>query len=265
MAHIITEKETFRLTIFVILFPEEKSFFISKTKEGNLKQTYKKHFYGERARTKDLFMRARQMAVVPPMYSLESLETTEKNAFLHCIAWAKYFSEQGLTSCCGESINQHTNELKKECKKIYEKIESKNLSEVCPPGKDLFPNFGRIQVKNETPKKNIISFRVTKKEYEHIQNAAAELSVTPTDYCKKMIRNGCAVIVDPEVFNMFSKYINEFVKRDQLLKGILSAIYSMRVYSPADLDIIQQAIRENADQQKQALNEVRAILKELNQ
>lgn len=262
MAHIINE-ENLLLSIFVILFPEEKAFFVWKTPAESLKQTYKWHYYYRSSKTKLLFEKARKRGLVPPVYCLETLETTHEKAFLHCIAWTKYFMEKGFSSCCGDFVDKYTEELREETKQIFDSIKEQKLEELCPAGGDLFPDFGQRKQQKQILNSNILNFRTSMEEYEKIKLAAGNTSLTMTEYCKKMVLNGRVIEVDPEVFNDLSRYVNEFVIRDNLLKNILAAIYSTRTYFPTDLAVIQEAIEENSKQQEAAFDSVKQVLKQL--
>jgi len=260
MAHLIKEEDVLSLSIFVILFPKENCFFVWKTESESLKQAYKNHFYCQRKKTKALFAKARKENTVPPMYCLETRETTQKEAFYRCVAWAKYFMNHGYTSCCGNFLDQYTVDLKDESKGYFATIKDRPLAEVCPDGEDLFPNFGRQKVSGKEPSYSSIHFRIKPEEYQQIKAAAVNTSLTITEYCKKMVLNGRVIEVSPEVFGNLSTYLDSFVARDKLLKSILAAIYSTKTYYPVDLDIIQKAIQDNSEQHIQAIEATQEML-----
>ena len=263
MAYIIREEEQLRISIFVILFPNECSFFVGKTLDGNLKQIYKQHYYGQIKKTKNQFLRAKTSGEVPPMHCVETVETSQEKAFLHCVAWTKYFLDHGYTSCCGEQLNQYANELREESRALYEAIKVKSLDDVCPEGKDLFPSYGRKKQKKSEADNTFIGFRVTPEEGLKIKNAATEAGITKSEYCKKMALNGRVHIVDKGIFESFTRCVNEFVARDALLKQLIAAIYSTKTYYPADLAIIQDALEDNTISQNEAFSEIKELLQQL--
>lgn len=263
MAHIIRDKEILYLSIYVILFEEEKKFIVGKTEPEKMKQVYKYHYYGGSRKTKSLFMSSREKEIVPPMHCLELLETTQEDAFLHCVAWAKYFLEHGLSSCCGEMIDLYAAEMRKDCKRIYEGIKDKTLDETCPTGMDLFPEFGKRKVRQQSQEKRLINFRVTPEESEQLLAAAEDASLSVSKYCRKMCLNGRVVNIDHNTFTNLTACVQEMVNRDNLLKNILAAIYSTEQYYQADLEIIQKAIQDNAEQQRVIAKEIQELLREI--
>ena len=261
--YIIEKKTEIKLAIFVILFPLDNAFFVWKTPENNLKKTYQHHYYGENKKTKQLFLKAKSANTLPPIYCLEILNTTHEEAFLHCIAWTKYFLNQGLFSLSGKHIEKYINNLTTETQQIYDAIKSKKLEQICALGEDLFPNYGKERKRNNALEKNIITFRVKESEYQQIKNAADKSSLSISQYCKKAILKGQIVHIDQEIFSLLSQSLNEFTNRNQLLRNILSAIYLTGTYYPADLEIIQSAIEDNAKLQNEYMANIKDVIKSL--
>ena len=197
------------------------------------------------------------------MYCLDVLETTHENAFIHCIAWAKFFMERGFRSCCGTFLDKYTEQMGPESKSVYESVRRNELEDVCPVGQDLFPSFGRKNIKREDARDKMINFRLPMEEYAQIRAEAEKVNLTITEYCKKMVMNGRVIIVDSDVVSSFSACLNEFVTRDYLLKNMLSAIYTSKTYYPADMEFVQKAITDNAAQQTEMIEELKEIIGQL--
>lgn len=263
MAHIIKDEEQVRISIYVILFPNTRSFFIGKTLDGKLEQIYKQHYYGEIKKTKEAFLRAKESGKNPPMYCVETVETYQEEAFYHCVAWVKYFLDKGYISLCGENLDQYAKELREESRVIYNHIKEITIEEICPDGEDLFPSYGRKRKKKTDADHSFIGFRVSPEEGLRIKNAASDAGLTTSEYCKRMVLNGRAIIIDQSVFRSFTSCVDEFVERDSLLKQILAAIYETRTYYPADLAIVQEAVESNAQRQKETFQEIKGILDKL--
>lgn len=255
--------ETEEIAIFVILSPFDKSCFVWKTPINKLRDIYKYHYYLNSPKTKELFERARENNIVPPMYHLQTVDTSQKKAFLYCIAWTKLFEDHGYVSISGEVIDKYTDELREETYKIYESIKEVPLNEICSEGNDLFPDFGRERKKNKTKKKTAISFLLDDKELETVKSAAEQNGLTLADYCKQSSLNGRVVKVDVDAFDLISECYKEFSARNKVLMQILIEIHRTGNYIPADLKIIQEAVNENKKQQQKMFKDLRKTLNEL--
>lgn len=263
MAHIIKDEIKLRLSIFVILFLEEKAFFVWKTPEANLKNTYKHHYYLNNSKTKELFKAEKEKGLHPPMFLLETVDATHEEAFLHCIAWSKYFEDHGYSSLGGEFIDKYVRRLGEESKALYEKIKDNSFNVVCPKDEELFPEFGKKKVKRDDPTRRLVSFWLTPEEYDEVKSEATQYGKTMSEFCRNKVRDGRVIVVAPEVFSTLTKHIDKFVSRDKELKNMILTIYSTKTYFPADLEFLQMAVEENARQQKEAMQDVKDILQEL--
>lgn len=261
MAYIIPQKEVLDIAIYVILFPANKQCYVWKTPVSNLKTTYKRHYNGGNAKTKTSFMEAKQQGDMPPMYILKQLQTTQEEAFLHCIAWTKYFQKREFNSLSGEFINQYAENLGEETRAIYDEIKDIPIEKICVPGKDLFPNYGRGRQRGV--KTNVIAFKLSPKELKEVQKAARENDLSVSEYCRRMIRNGRVIKADSSVVEAVNEQNKQLITMNRLLKQILLNIYRTGKYYPSDLEIIQKAIADNQNQQKQALVEFDKCLEKL--
>lgn len=87
VAHIIEKfEEVENHRLFVILFPETKEFFVSKTESETLRPAYRNHYYRRVKATANQFQKVQDGLMTVQMYELECQECTRREAFSHCIA-----------------------------------------------------------------------------------------------------------------------------------------------------------------------------------
>jgi len=248
----IKEDQTSDITVFVILSTLENSFFVWKTESPDLMQVYKKHYYGEKQKTKELFLKSKPKSQLPQMYLLENLHTTPQIAYLHVIAWAKYFIEHGFTSLCDVKINRYAEDLREESKAIYDQIKDIPIANICKPENDLASGYRPKQRQQTTQKNRRVSLILKPREYDLIKQRADAQRLSMSQYCKNIVlsdQNGRRKL-DAEIAELLLSYLQGFAKRDEQLKQILLTIYSTKKYYPVDLEILQ-ALIEKIKQQKQ--------------
>ena len=262
MPYILREdkaEEIFDIAIYTIVFHSDKTFIVSKSKISSLEETYKTHYYLKNKKTAAHFAEAKNAEIHPPMYVLSELKTSQRKAFLHLIAWTKYFKEHGYTSLSGNEISKYVDDLRDEALLIYEEIKNKPFDEVCPEGGGLFHYFGKINRKSKEKDESFIAFRTKSKEYRQIKKAADSLGISMSEYCKRMALSGRVINVELDAFKWMSEATKKFNERDKLLKQILYEIYQTGKYYPADLEIIQKAITDNLEQQDKEYEELHKV------
>lgn len=223
--------------IFVFLDQNYGQCFVWKTANTNLKSVFEQHYFLHRSRTKKMFERGKENGSPPEMYVLEDVLAVEADAFKHCIAWTKYFMEHGYDSVNYEIHKQYTSVLDEETQKIYDGIKHEFLSDVCAPSKKLFENYGKIRKKRDVETPSNISIVLTPEEYEQVKKNAAEYKMTPAAYAKKMTLEG---EIKLENYSFFLEYKDSLRVIERRISGILKTIYETGVYSPADLEQLQQ-------------------------
>lgn len=249
------------LAIFAILFSDGKSVFIGKGNRNRLKSIYKDHYILRNAKTKELFEKEKESGTLPGMYLLQSVDTSPRLAFRYCIAWTKYFLDNGYTLLPKLSILQeYAEDMIDDTKRIYEDIKSVNIKELLVDDKNLFPNYGVGRKVKAGDVGTKITISVTGTEYVKIYSDAKQNGLSLSNYCKRMVLNGQIIKAD---FGFITAYLGELNQDKQLLRQILHTIYVQGDYYPADLENIQRLIEHITELQKEAHKEIDKVLNTL--
>ena len=264
MPHIKTYDRYYKnkqFIIYAICFSFGKQIYVGKTLKHAVKSHYKDHYILRYSLTKDLFETAKSTCVIPKMYLLENLETTEVMAYRHCVAWIKYFMEHGFECIAYEGTKAAAENLLEESKDIYEKIRSIPEHEVLQEDKVLVSNIREYRKKtaSETDSEYcFIGFRATKQDAEKIQVAANKLQRSVSEYCRAAAVDGCIVNVD---YNFLWKYMEELVRVNRLLEQMIYTIYETQSYQPQDIANIQKKVDAVVEQQRKINEDMIAIMK----
>ena len=266
MAYIIKPMEdpAFEMAIYVILSPFGQECFVGKCFADKLKEAYKQHYYLKNEKTKELFLKAKEQDILPPMYMLTQLEIPKREAFFYVVAWTKYFMEHGYLSLAGEGIEQYLHDLKDESKRIYEEIKYVPFSSVCEEGKDLFPAYGKQRLRRTENSKKQIYVSVKPKEYDLIKQKADAQYMSLSKYCKSILLSEQNNTLDPQFSDLFLSYLEDFSRRDEMIKQIMLTIYSTKKYRSVDLKILQELIDKNEQQQQEAMDRILEIIQTRN-
>lgn len=244
--------EVKELEIYIILSSISDEFYVWKTKQPNHYQVYKDHARLKYARTRDLFIRSQEAHTFPKMYLLETIHATETKAFCHCVAWTRYFLEQGYSPLATPTILDYANHLNEDSQTIYDKIRHHSIEDIIQEKQLLVSSF--TPQKTNIKSKNKITFIVSEQEYETIQKRAENIGFTMSRYCKNMALNGRITRFS------LTDYLTEIREIKQVLQEIQLAIYQNGRYYPADLENIQQLVHDINKQQRKLL---RAVTKEI--
>jgi len=258
MAYIIGPK--MKQTIYVIEAPTLDFVYIDKAKTDQLKEAYRRHRYGRRAMTRDLFEEAKIDGNMPKMYFLEEVELTEREAFSRVVAWAKHFDDHGYELLCGEKFYGYVKDLNDDSKCAYEQIKNIDPFALLVSDNELFANYGSQRRRHEEGTPAVITISVSEDEYDYVNSEANALSMSMSEFCKQLVMKGYIQKIDPDVFTDLWEFIDGFRKRNNLLQQILLTIYRTQRYNPMDLQIIQEQTDENNRQQIEAMERVNEML-----
>lgn len=243
MAHIKKENRAeslYDFAVYAILSPlENKRVYISRTRQNRIYKTYIEHYNLRVTKTKSVFAQAKAQNLLPPIYLLDASKISEKEAFRRCVAWTKYFLEHGYRQMTDDALTDYAADLVQNTKMYYNKIKDEPLEEILQPEGGLFPNYGKRLSSKTNTSGTVVSVRLDKEEYAQVKKQATALGLSLGAYCKSMTLNGRIVTVD---LSFISSYINEFSESKNLLRQILTSIYSTGQYYPADLKNIQDCI-----------------------
>ena len=130
-------------TIYALINPVTKEFYISHCRSDLLKDVFKQHLYGKRYQTEDSFLPLRKENDHPCLFVLDEVFTTKVDAFNYVIVWTKIFSENKLIKLNTGSINDYIEDLYEKNEKLYETRKHVNIEDICSCEKCLVQNYNR--------------------------------------------------------------------------------------------------------------------------
>ena len=236
--------------IYVLLSTISNEFFVGKTTAAKPNVAYKFHAAGKHTQTKKLFAESRKNQIFPKMYLLEEVNVTPKTAFGYCVAWTKYFIEQGLTPLANQTVLDYTEDLIEANETVFNCIKAVPIESVLSDEHLLIETY-HVQGKKatsgneDTLMKQKILLHLSPENYELISYKAKEAKMSMSKYCQLMALDGDVVVID------MSESFNEIRDFKIVLRKILGAILQHGKYYPADLSNIQKLVdKVNEEQEK---------------
>lgn len=225
--------------IFVIVSQISDEIFVWKTKKEQSYIIYKNHVRQQNKQTKDLFMRSEKEKKFPQMYLLETIIATEETAFRYCVAWTKYFIQQGRKPLSKKIILAYTDDLLPETEEIFDKIKDLPIEQVLCEKQSIVSDYQKKDKTAPKKAKEEIKIYLTQREYKKIKKKADEQGLSLSRYCKNIALDGH--IINMECPSM-SEHTAEVRGAKIILRHILNAFYQNGKYYPADLENIQKMV-----------------------
>ncbi len=227
-----------KIEIVALFSPFESCCLIAKVRSEQLRTFYKNHYYGKVVKTRSIFALAREKKLVPPLYRLETVHNTQKVAFYHCIAWGKYFLENGYKLLNDPEFLSYVDELKPEAAEVYASIDPLTLAEICCPEKQLFADFGQRKTSPSPKGKRKVTIELSTAEYETLCSKANAFNMSLPAYCKTQSLKGRVIHVEEQVFqdlqkhnelltaiqNVLTQSLIEFYRCGQISKNYIASI-----------------------------------------
>lgn len=132
-------------TIYLLLHPETKEFYIGHTLSHNMRSTYKDHYIETKYKTADMIHQLKNETKKPCCFALDELNCTAVHAYRYVIVWTKIFMEQGFINLDTSSVIDYANNLLSENIPLYEERKNINLTEITSCKNCLFHDYGRIK------------------------------------------------------------------------------------------------------------------------
>ena len=264
MPHIKTNHKYYtekQFVIYAIYFSFGKQVYVGKTLKHAVKSHYKDHYILRNSLTKHLFMEAESNSVIPNMYLLEELNTTEAQAYRHCVAWVRYFQDQGYECVAHPGTRDYANHLWQDTKEIYENIRMLSPEDVLHEDRVLVSSireYRRTKTEKNDDEYAFIGFRVTQDDAEKIRLAAEKKQQSVSEYCRAAAVDGCIVNVD---YNFLWRYMGELAHANRLLDRLICTIHETGTYHPQDLANIQKVADTVVAHQKSMNKDMTAVMK----
>lgn len=235
-------KELHEIDVYVIVSQISNEFYVWKCQSGRLYENYKAHAAGRSISTKELFERSDKEAVFPKMYCLETLQTTERMAFRHIVAWTKYFIEHGFEPLAYDTIVAYAGDMVEYTQSVYDRIDLLPIEAVLAEDKCIVKQYKRRG--ESKSKRDRLTVYLTPKEYDEIEKKAKQMGLSMTRYARNMVLDGRIIYMHtPQTWEVTDKIRETNI----ILKQILYAIYQNGKYYPADLKNIQKMCDRMSD------------------
>ena len=134
-------------SLYVILDPYSKRFFIDYTLTKNVRQLYVEHCLGNRMKTKTMVAELTEMRARPCCFKLSEMFCTKVEAYRAVIGWTKIFVEQGYINLDQGNIAEYIHDVFGEAKTIYDQNKNTDIKQNFNCNNCLFPIYKRQKCK----------------------------------------------------------------------------------------------------------------------
>lgn len=238
------EKEKKTIKIYALKSEISKEIFVWKAEKTRLYQLYKVHVGKQNNQTKDLFERSELAGEYPKMYLLDTVTATEREAFRHCVAWTRYFSDKGFILLARKKILDYAVDLLPETQTIYDGIKDLPVEQVLTEEGLVVRNYRRktkFAKEDAEKEESTLTIYLTRDERENVRKLAEEEGMSLSRYCKNMVLDGQIVNIEtPPVW----EYMDSLREAKIILRRTLYSIYQSEKYNPADLANIEKGIEK---------------------
>lgn len=255
-------------TIFVIIFEQNKSFFLNSTTQKNLWKVYDDHYRERYAYTRKHFSECKKDEFcLPPIFILDTVEGTAADALGRCIVWSKYFVEKGYSCLAGTRMIELVDRLDLAEDAFYQSIKDISIEKMCPPEKNLFPNFKQQKAKKpgkKADREGCVRMELVfdESEYEKFKAIADELKISMTEFFLQCARHGGIYNFDMSVMDQYLKKIEDY---SNTLDAIVVTILLSKDYFPPYIErmnkLSQDVIESNNEVKEELIRLCRQIRK----
>lgn len=130
-------------SIYLLLSPLSKEFFIGHCRKDLLKSVFQDHFRGERPHTSDCFTKLREKNLRPCLFELEEVVCTKVEAFNYVVVWTKIFHECGYKSLNKGNIMTYIDDLLDKNVPLYNERKNVNVIDLTTCEKCLVSTYNR--------------------------------------------------------------------------------------------------------------------------
>ncbi len=257
------------ISIYALCFPIDHNVYIWKSLSHNLKSAYKDHVTGHCAATKELVNATQESGLLPHMYLLSEVYTTQRLAFNHCVAWARYFQEHGYEVTAGKSAERYMGSLSPHQQEVYDSICQIPLESVVSDNLNLYPNYckgetrAQVRAASENGRK-FIAVPLSPDEAQALDRAVAAAGTSRAAYCREIILQGSTVHID---YGPTFKIYHTMLDCREQIKQAAQAIYIQGSYDLSDMVTLQylaDAILCSADKLRTAFTSSIQVIKQQN-
>ena len=140
-----TKKEN--RSLYVILDPITKEFYIDYTLPHCLRNMYTKHYVETLGKTKNMIRQMKEEGRRPCCFKLAEMFCTKVDAYRAVIGWTKIFVEQGYINLDQGNIAEYIHDVFGEAKTIYDQNKNTDIKQNFNCNNCLFPIYKRQKCK----------------------------------------------------------------------------------------------------------------------
>ena len=247
-------------TIFVLMSPITKEFYVGYTLRHNMRSTYKDHYIEAKYKTADMVSCLKHDGFKPCCLALESLDCTKVEAYNRVVVWTKILMENGYENLDKGDTVRYANDLLDKNIPLYEERKNVSLEEYFDCQNCLFPDYGRQmcrykgvpmilaqkekedkKLQNPDNKTEMISLRFRSDELEQVRKNARSLEMTTSAYVRCIARD---LLVYRYQHQVVSDHTHQLTATRNAINQLVYSIRKTGEYVPADLEYILDKMDE---------------------
>lgn len=257
-----TEKKNY--TIYVILHPHSKEFFVHFSATTALRNAMKQHYTLKNIYTKDMFEMHKETIYPPEMYALEETEMTRADCFVKKIIWIRYFMEHKYIPLNHVDDVTSSMNLFEENIPEYEDIKEIELEEVLGKSNRRFPHYGRERMEKDpelkTGERKQMKFFCSEEEYEIIKQNAKNRNQTLSAFIRDVSINTISI---QNNYDAIQQHINEINQIKSELNAIITMLVNTNQAFPIDIEKMISLLQEINQSEKTMLQKTQNERKQI--
>lgn len=261
-----TKENTEIRTIYILMKPRSKAFFISHCHKKQLKSVFQDHYYGERYQTQEVFGALKEQNLHPCLFTLEEVVCTEKEAYHYVVAWTKIFCDAGYYNLNQGNVSEHIDNMIDATREIYKHKTAINISELVTCSKCLVANYAKKKCllfsgeescfvwEHDEEHTLQVKTRVSSAEKKQIEKNAEACGMSQSAYLRTVALDMVVITVD----DSFSQVRADAIR--QASEAISQLVYHIKrndQFVPEDLEYIYKKTKDMVNIQKNILREQR--------
>lgn len=247
-------------TIFVLMSPITKEFYVGYTLRHNMRSTYKDHYIGAKHKTADMVSCLKHDNFKPCCFALETLDCTKVEAYNRVVVWTKILMENGYENLDKGDTICYANDLLDKNIPLYEERKNVSLEEYFDCKNCLFPDYGRQtcrykgvpmilaqkekedkKLQNPDNKTEMISLRFRSDELEQVRKNARALGMTTSAFIRC---TACDLLVYRYQHQVVSDHTHQLTALRNAINQLIYSICKTGEYVPSDLEYILDKMDE---------------------
>lgn len=252
-------------TIYILLSPKDKKFFVGQCLEDSLRETYRKNLLGERKSTSKLIEEIQPER--PCVFVLESFVGTASDAMNLVIVWTKIFIENNYESYNHPNLIEMTERLYIDTQTLYNARKNTIIREIISCKNCAIPKFNHQVCKHyqlepiaheprKTKRVKEIRIMVSEEEYKDISTQAEKLNMQVSPYIRTIAKNPQIVQID---YSAISTHTKEMAEIRNSINRLVFTIEASNNYLPREIESIVNLMDELFQSENKLLKAIREL------